>query len=297
MPKVLAILITYNAESWLPISMGALQKISHLVDLAVVDNNSQDATKEILEQNYSDLIKYSFYLDENLGFGKAHNLVFGKKFANEYDYFFLLNQDAAIDAVNFERLLSLGEKASDYAILSPLHYFSEKDLDKNFSKYLAASKPDEKISGIREVPFVNAAIWLIKAPVLLEINGFHPIFPHYGEDLNLVHRLTAKGWLTGIVPDTVGYHYRPQPTKMHWLDDTPYRMMISCRVLIFNPLKSRLYVFIQLNYRLMRLVLRCLFKGRISELRQHLANFFTLYPLFFASFGKDLIYAESSVTI
>lgn len=293
MPRVLAIIITYNAEQWLPVCLGSIQQISDLVDLALVDNNSLDRTVSMIQEQYADHVQYPFYLDQNLGFGKAHNLIFQSDFAAAYDYFLLLNQDASIDRSHFKLLVDQAEQDKSYAILSPLHFWNNEILDKNFASYYDKATLDPANSGILALPFVNAAIWLLRAGPTLEVNGFHPIFPHYGEDRNLVDRFQVLGWKIGVVPEAKGYHYRAQKESKHWLTSTPYRLMISTLAIIYNPNNSRWSALIRFLYNYCRVLLYNLVKLEVRHFRDNLINLFKLLYLYAKSLREDLIYVDN----
>ena len=145
--------------------------------------------------------------ESNLGFGKANNLGISYALNNSCDYVFLLNQDAYLEKDVIDRMLAVHKKNTDYGVLSPIHLNGEGNkLDKNFSNYinyngnpylyLDALKGETK--EIYEVPFVNAAAWLIPAATLKIIGGFDPLFFHYGEDNNYCQRAlqfhVIKNW-------------------------------------------------------------------------------------------------------
>jgi len=59
-----------------------------------------------------------------------------------------------------------------------------------------------------EVPFINAAAWLLKTETIKQVGLFNPIFPHYGEDNDYIFRVQKSGLMIGV--SSCGYikHYR-----------------------------------------------------------------------------------------
>lgn len=239
--KVLAIVVTYNAEKWLDTCLESLIESDYPLQIALVDNNSTDGTLRVLKERFEGKVHYLFPLKTNLGFGKAHNLVFEKCDMSDYEYVFLLNQDAAISRTGISQLIDVAQKYPDYGVLSPVHFYKEGVLDRNFSKYY--QKNHKKIvttNGytVREVEFVNAAIWLMRVDILRKIGGFDPLFSHYGEDSNYIHRLQYAGYRTVIAEGVVGYHYRSQIVNGEKIQKSDQKFYISTLVNILNPSHS-----------------------------------------------------------
>ena len=170
----------------------------------MVDNASTDKTVLIVSQFPN--IDFTI-LNENLGFGKANN--FGIKKANSlgFNSFFLLNQDTWIACDSIEKLILQQRNNSIFGILSPMHFDnSEENLDKNFETYF--SKKTNISEYLFEVPFVNAAAWLISKKCLDKVGLFEPAFNHYGEDRNFCNRTHFHGFKIGIVSDDKIVHDR-----------------------------------------------------------------------------------------
>lgn len=127
-----------------------------------------------------------------------------------YDYVFLVNQDAWIEPNTVGTLVGLAEKYLDYGVLSPVHLDGKGEhLDGSFAKYVGgASAVSSKKSDIVEVAFVNAAFWFIPVSALKKVGGFSPLFFHYGEDVDYIHRMRFYGYRVGYTPLTSGCHDR-----------------------------------------------------------------------------------------
>lgn len=262
-------MVTYQAERWLDTCLEAVRALGPLTDLAVVDNASTDGTRARLSGEFAPLIDHLHLPESNLGFGKAHNLVFSQAYAEQYDYFFLLNQDAAISREDFLQLVETADRHPAYGILSPLHDAGDGALERRFSSYLpgGAVPPGQSVVSL---PFVNAALWLLRAGVVERIGYFNPVFPHYGEDINYADRARQAGFQIGIVPGARGFHYRTHAAVTGRLDHPPYDHWILGLLRIVDPSKSVAVALRQTLGDYAGLCLGLLVRGKFSLVAQHL---------------------------
>ncbi len=214
--KILIIIITYNGKHWMDSCLGSLLASTVKPDVIVIDNLSSDGTPDYIEKRFPqfELIRS----DKNLGFGKANNIGLKKALKENYDYAFLLNQDAWVAPDTFEILIKLHRHHSTYGIISPMHLSREKTrLDDKFTQYICRDNDvdlmsdlllKQKAQSLYPVSFVNAAAWLISRACLEKVGGFDPIFPHYGEDNDYINRAAYFGFKTGFTPDTWIVHDR-----------------------------------------------------------------------------------------
>ncbi len=259
--------------------MECIRGLGELTDTVVVDNASTDGTQDLLSGQYRELITYFYPLRRNVGFGKAHNFVFNQSYIGAYDYVFLLNQDAAISRPDFEALLHKAETRTEYGLLSPVHYRSEGKLDAAFGRYLRNANP--VTNGVREVPFVNAAIWLLRRSVIDAIGFFNPVFPHYGEDENFATRMRIAGYRLGIVTDVTGYHYRNMVAVSQRLDMSPYAFWIVGLLRVVDPGRGVGKAVLVTVWDYLKLVVRLVTMGKVRRVSAHLRfllRFLTCLP-------------------
>ncbi len=210
--KTHIIIATYNAMCWLSECLESTK----LYEVVVVDNNSTDATVSFIKENYPSITILP--QKENLGFGQANNIGLSYALKQGADYVFLLNQDAYLEKATLAKLIEVHKKNNEYGILSPIHLNGKGDrLDQNFSHYLnyhanpnfysdfVLKKP---LPDVYEVPFINAAGWLISKNCLETVGGFDPVFFHYGEDDNYCQRVLFHGFKIGVVPQVFLKHDR-----------------------------------------------------------------------------------------
>ncbi|WP_100611252.1 glycosyltransferase family 2 protein [Confluentibacter lentus] len=228
--KVFIIIVTYNGERWIQKNLESLKHSIYPVNTIVVDNGSSDETLSIIKP-FSDVQLIS--LNENLGFGKANNIAIRKALDQEADYVFLLNQDTWIFPETIGNLILVAEKNKDYGIVSPLHFSGDgTTLDENFVTYWNR-KTNVVSENIDEVPFINAAAWLIPKAVLHKVGFFEPMFSHYGEDRNFVCRVLFHHFKIVVVKDAKICHDRL--IKRHFKKDiTQSKFKILTDVLNVN---------------------------------------------------------------
>ncbi|MBR2089668.1 MAG: glycosyltransferase family 2 protein [Fibrobacter sp.] len=214
--KILTIIVTFNGMKWIDKCIQSVLSSTVHSDIFVIDNASTDKTSDYIAKTFTSvkLIRNK----KNLGFGAANNIGLQYAIDNNYDYIYLLNQDAWVKEDTFEKMISTHQKHPEYGILSPLQFqANENHLDFNFgatlSKWDANTKVCEDLLMRQKkevVPFprIMAAHWLICRSCLINVGGFSPAFFHYGEDNNYADRAWHKGYKVGVVMNAIGIHDR-----------------------------------------------------------------------------------------
>src|SRR5690606_10604989 len=212
--KIYTIIVTYNGEKWVRKCLETVSKSSIRTEIIVVDNDSKDDTLNIIEKKFPEVILLK--QTKNLGFGQANNIGIAYALKQNADFVFLLNQDAYLQPDTIEKLIDVSNNNLEFGIISPIHLNGDANkLDKNFFNYLKtndtlfydALKGDFSKS-IYELPFVNAAAWLLPRKTLETIGGFDPIFYHYAEDDNYCQRVLYHGSKIGVIPNCYVLHDR-----------------------------------------------------------------------------------------
>ena len=201
---------------WAERCFESLRKATIKPDVYVVDNGSIDGTQTYIQKNYPEVMFHQS--NTNLGFGKANN--YGLQYAldNNYDYVYLLNQDAWVMPDTFRKLIEISQKAPEYGILSPFQMEANmQHIDKKFKIHVCAWESCPNMldymylapkKDLYEVETVMAAHWLITKKCIMKTGGFSPTFPHYGEDDNYIERAKYYGFKIGVSPLTQSVHDR-----------------------------------------------------------------------------------------
>lgn len=215
--KIHTIIVTYNGSNWIKKNIQALIDSSTKTKIIIIDNGSVDGTQEIIKS----FKEVQFIQSEgNLGFGKANNLGIQIAIENRADYVFLLNQDAWIEKNTLSELLKVAEIDKSFGIISPLHLNgSGTGLDILFSHCIAPSIHNldhyyfsdlavKQVKEFYQVPFINAAAWLLPEDTIKKVGFFDKLFYHYGEDVNYCQRINYHDLKIVFVPDAKIYHDR-----------------------------------------------------------------------------------------
>lgn len=215
MMKVFVIIVTYKGQQWYDRCFSSLRESTISVQSIVVDNASNDGTVDYIRENYPEV--HLIESKENLGFGRANNIAMRYALDHGCDYVFLLNQDAWVQQDTVEKLVAIYDSHPEYGILSPIHLNAEKTgIEKSLLNYLDDKSITSKrlfedlyfhrTKEVYETKYVNAAAWLLPRKTLETVGGFDPIFQHYGEDDNYMHRVLFQKMKIGVCPDCVVVH-------------------------------------------------------------------------------------------
>lgn len=238
MDHVLVIIVTYNGLKWMKKCLDSVRQSSIPLDTIIIDNGSTDGTQDFIKEEYPEM-KF-IQSDKNLGFGKANNIGMQYALDNDYDYIYLLNQDAWIFPDTIQILIDCHKRNPQYGILSPFQMEANlKHLDFNFNTHVCSHCKDfvddaylNRLQDIYSVPMVMAAHWLISKECLHKVGGFSPTFPHYGEDNNYADRAQYHNLLVGIVPKAKAVHDRENRKITN--SQEIYRNYIGSLIIISN---------------------------------------------------------------
>jgi len=240
--KVLTLIVSFNGARWLHKCLTALMQQDGEVSVMVIDNHSTDQSQQILSE-FAGKIRL-IHLPENIGFGQACNIGLRAALAENFDYAFLLNQDATVEANTISTLVNIATRYQ-VDVLSPLHYNGQGTaLDPLFSSCLDARATPAilqdlargEVSEVYPTRFVNAAAWLVSRHALQTVGGFDPMFFHYGEDNDYLYRAAFHGLLVAVTPLAKIFHDRPTPPS--FLRLPPSRMANAELVQLKNPNRS-----------------------------------------------------------
>lgn len=274
--KVFVIIVTYKGKLWYDRCFSSLRNSEIPLHTVVIDNASNDGTVEYIRENFPEV--HIIPSEKNLGFGQGNNKGMRYALDNGADYVFLLNQDAWIEPSTLNELIEIHKKNPQYGILSPMHINADKTaIEKGLINYVADLKITDpawindlyfnNMKAVYSTNYVNAAAWLLPRKTLETVGGFDPIFYHYGEDDNYMHRVIYHRMRIGICP------------KVKVVHDTERRVK-GTKKTVQNNLKNLLVELCDINNN------RSLFQYIISLTKQILRKTFKLeykvvYGLFY----------------
>ena len=229
MRRLLVVIVTYNGMQWLERCIGSVMSSSVPADIFICDNGSTDGTADFIEKHYPSV--HLVRSENNLGFARANDLGFRHALDGDYDFVYLLNQDAWVLPDTFSKLMDAFD-SGNWGLLSPLQMRPDLTTpDKRFKRhYHGPLAPSDNVFPVR---FVMAAHWMISSECLRKTGLFSPAFYHYGEDNNYCDRVRFHGFGTGVLPSAMGVHDRQARKR-----SKEARISLNCqysKVCLSNP--------------------------------------------------------------
>ena len=194
------------------------------VKLYLIDNSSNDDLKEL--EKIDKRIEYIFN-NENLGYGKAHNIAIKKSIEYKIPYHIVLNPDIYFNRGVLEELYNYMQLNQDVGNLMPKVLFPNGDiqylckllptpLDLIFRRFIPFKNLKEKRNILYElrftkynqiinVPNLSGCFMFLRTDVLKEIGLFDENFFMYLEDTDLNRRIHRK-YKTIFYPKVSIYH-------------------------------------------------------------------------------------------
>lgn len=232
------IIVSYNTKDLTKASIDSVIKKTHGIEyeIIVVDNDSKDGSKEMLEI-YAQKEKRLVYIQtgENLGFGKANNV--GIK-QSQGKYILLLNSDTEIKDNMLKQMINYMEKnpkigVSSCALMNKdgslqgtgggfpnlgrifAWMFFIEDIpfiDRLFIPFhpmhpMSFYKGGELFSKKRQLDWVTGAFLLMKNEVIKEAGMFDEDYFMYVEEVELCFRIKKAGWQIWYFPAWSIVHY------------------------------------------------------------------------------------------
>lgn len=233
-------------------------------EILLVDNNSTDGSRETFECDSR--IKY-FYLNENLGFGKANN--YGIERA-EGEYIFCLNSDTILLNNALFEFLKYAKESDHLGCIGSLLLKSDKTENMSYGKFpnwkehlmLRIMGPVYKLFGkvylldnfnyehnemksSFAVDFVTGADLFVKKETLNKCGAFDPDFFMYFEETELQKRLTKNGFGSVIITNPQIIHLDGGSFKCEKAKQTRRELMaLTSEFLYFKKTLSKFKYFL-----------------------------------------------------
>lgn len=237
MPKILLIILSYNGIKYFPDLFASFVKVTYpkeFWEIFVIDNASEDGSSQYLKDKVlplsgATLPKIHFYQSQkNTGF-VGNNI--GMKFAidNNFDYVFLLNQDALVEPNFLEKVVQAAENdKTTGAVQSLIKLWPEKALINTVGNrihflgfgysfgykwaeeqaYSHLNPPPSQGGGRRgiEIAYPSGAAVLLRTKALKDVGLFDEKFFLYHEDLDLGWRMHLGDWRVILAAESKIYH-------------------------------------------------------------------------------------------
>lgn len=244
--QVSIIMVNYNT---LKLTKNAINSILEKVkgieyEIILIDNNSEDGSKEYFTELHNHGKIRLVISQENLGFGRANNIGFDLA---KGKYIFLLNTDTILINNAIKILYEYLEKNKEVGIcggnlfyedLEPAHSFGKKlpslrtDLKEVFfisalSKMITGKREDFNYTNEeKEVGYITGADMMIRKEALKSSGYFDKDFFMYYEEVELTNRIKKCGYKVMSVPNAKIVHLE---SKSFTYKEHRARMMYESR--------------------------------------------------------------------
>lgn len=210
------IILNWNGEKRLPISLKALAQMEGDFELLVVDNGSTDRSLDVIPL-YFPKPYHVVKNGRNLGFAAGNNAGIAYALEKGASHIALINDDLAVDPGWLKAMLQASSEWPEAGIFGGLILFLSKP-DYINSTALAVDRffrcPDENfdqpvastsLEG-GERAGVSGGAMFIKAEVLRKISWLDESYFAYFEDLDLCLRARNRGYAIRFVPEARSLH-------------------------------------------------------------------------------------------
>lgn len=215
-PRVLAVVVTHDGETWLPRALDALAAQSYdAVDVLAVDNASEDGSRQRLIERFGhDRVLVS---DRDLGFGAAVALALDA-YAGDAEYLWLLHDDLAPAPDALAHLVEALEDDPRLAVAGPkLRHWADPERLQSVGWTIDLSgradsgvDPGELDQGQRDQEdralYVSTAGMLVRRETFDLLGRFDRRYHLFRDDLDLCWRAWLAGHEVEVVTDAVAEH-------------------------------------------------------------------------------------------
>ncbi len=213
-PQPFVVIPNWNGKDTIEACLDSLQSQSLLPRIIVVENGSNDGSRELIQKKYPKVE----LLTQNKNFGFAGGVNIGIRHAMDQaaEYIALLNNDAVVEERWLENLYKFINTHTEIGIATCKILSSDKHhIDSTGDFYTTWGLPyprgrSEEDSGqydsLTEIFAASGGASLYRVQTLKQIGLFDESFFAYYEDVDLSFRAQLAGWKVGYVPNSVAYH-------------------------------------------------------------------------------------------
>ena len=223
MRTITASIVTYNNEiSEIELLLRCILEDEIQLNLYVIDNSPTDYLRDICQDARINYI----YLNENVGFGAAHNIAINEAIKNGSKYHFVINPDICFDKDVLKPMVHYMDNHPDIGMMMPKILYPDGEIqylpklipspsDMIFRKMRFAGQAYERFikkyelrdlcEHIFSAPLLSGCFTLLRLNAIKELGGYDERFFMYFEDFDLSRRIHKK-YKTIYYPEVSVYH-------------------------------------------------------------------------------------------
>ncbi|WGL51511.1 glycosyltransferase family 2 protein [Nocardioides sp. BP30] len=214
-PSVALLVVSHDGARWLPTVIEGIQAQTVAPDRVVaVDTGSKDGSSELLEQAFGTALR----VPGATSFPQAVALGLDRLGEDQPEWIWLLHDDSTPAPDALEQLLAATQAHPEASVLGP-KLREWPSLRRLLELGVTISGTGRRETGlergeydqgqhdqVRTVLAVNTAGMLVRRTALLELDGFDPQLPIFGNDIDFGWRAASAGHPTVIVPQAIVFH-------------------------------------------------------------------------------------------
>lgn len=217
-----ALVVTYESQKTIEQALAAAHRCydANLLDVIIVDNNSTDATREIIRREAA--WAHIIVSGKNNGFGRGCNIGFEEATSV---YTILINPDAIVEPEAVQTMVRFMDQHPKVGIVGPA--IVEGDKGDATQLQITGHRPTPWTILRRVLPFwvdhpdswpirpgseparvgwVCGAVFMIRTELLKQLHGFDPRFFLYWEETDVCKRADDLGFETWALGTALAHH-------------------------------------------------------------------------------------------
>ncbi|MBI5302405.1 MAG: glycosyltransferase family 2 protein [Chloroflexi bacterium] len=231
-PNVVVVILTFNSARTIRECLDSLLALRAAnVEIVVVDNQSTDATREIVQQNYPAVTLIANA--RNLGYAEGNNV--GLRYALDRGAAFalVLNDDVVVAPEMLDELLAAADVHPNAALLGPLVYHHASPAmiqsagggqtrDWQFFHRGQNQRDEGQFRAVEPVGWLTGCAILARCDALARVGLFDTDYFMYWEDVDWCLRARRVGYRVLFVPQAKLWHkgvqvdYQPSPRVAYY---------------------------------------------------------------------------------
>mgnify|MGYP006090414781 CR=1 FL=1 len=216
-PHIKILVLNWNGEDIINNCLTSLSEIDYKnFSIDVIDNNSKDNSIQVIKSRFP-LVNIHIN-SKNLGYASGYNTIFKKLKNEDFEYYFILNNDTMVDKSILKHLTNnLCDFGKDNIYGPKINYLNNKSkiwyaggyYNKflGLTKHIGINKQEDRIKyKTVQTKYISGCSMLITKNLINELDGFNSNYKMYYEDVDLCHRATLMNKKCYFIEDALVYH-------------------------------------------------------------------------------------------
>lgn len=250
-PYIAIVLLNHNGKNYLEQNLPFLKKVTYKnKKIYVIDNNSQDDSKEYLQIHHPDI--EIIHNDRNLGYAAGYNVGLARI---PGEYFCLLNTDVKVTEGFLEPIIFMMEDDNNIGVAQPKILSLSKNRQfeyaggaggwiDTFGYTFARGRIFDTLEQDRgqyddrcSIFWASGACFIIRSALFKKLDGFYEYYFMYCEEVDLCWRTIAEGYKVAYCSQAVIYH-RDTDNLLHKSPERLFYLFRNSLIMLHRNLPS-----------------------------------------------------------